>query len=409
MAAELTQAIPSPDHPLVDRYLKPSPVWYPWLRKVLDFINGIASGELIVDGAITARTIAAGAITADAIAANAITSAKIAADAITADKIAAGAVNASEIAAGAITTDKLSVDNLDVLNGTFGDLRTNTTGTRIQITDAENELRCYIGGTLVATVGADVITRGGFLSCTSPSAAWYPATLGNTSSAGGALYCTSIGGYTIEAGQSSSASNSYAGNFRNTSGGHAAIGGSSGGGGYAGLAVSGTWFPFTGSHPGLLAKSETPEVGDILVDGAVVARSIDDVICYATRSTSPNQTTAIGVYTHRYALDDNMLMPALGLKGAGTSPVLPPDNWTALKDGYDACTINALGEGCINVCAEGGNISAGDLIVTSSRPGKGMRQVDDLLRAATVARAREAITFTHPDEIRLCACIYLAG
>ncbi|MFZ4589330.1 MAG: hypothetical protein ACOYNG_10110, partial [Terrimicrobiaceae bacterium] len=55
---------------------------------------------------------------------------------------------------------------------------------------------------------------------------------------------------------------------------------------------------------------------------------------------------------------------------------------------------NALGEGQINVCGESGDIEAGDLIVTSSVRGKGMRQADDVVRNYTVARAREACVFS---------------
>ena len=71
--------------------------------------------------------------------------------------------------------------------------------------------------------------------------------------------------------------------------------------------------------------------------------------------------------------------------------------------------INALGEGAINVCGEGGDIAAGDLIVTSSTPGKGMRQADDIVRSYTVAKAREAVTFSDPSEVRTAACIFLCG
>lgn len=72
-APELKTALPSVSAPLVDRYRNVTPVWYPWLQRIVKFIDGLASGELIVDGAITTRTLAAGAVTADVIAAGAIT------------------------------------------------------------------------------------------------------------------------------------------------------------------------------------------------------------------------------------------------------------------------------------------------------------------------------------------------
>jgi len=76
---------------------------------------------------------------------------------------------------------------------------------------------------------------------------------------------------------------------------------------------------------------------------------------------------------------------------------------------HNKLVINSLGEGGVNVCGEGGDIQPGDLIVTSSTPGKGMRQADDIVRAHTVAKAREAVTFSDPSEVRMVACIYLCG
>ena len=75
---------------------------------------------------------------------------------------------------------------------------------------------------------------------------------------------------------------------------------------------------------------------------------------------------------------------------------------------YDLMPVNAVGEGQINVCGEGGNIQAGDLICTSSTSGKGMRQSDDLVHSYTVAKSRETVTFTG-TEFKQIACIYLCG
>lgn len=369
MPAALTQAIPGPNHEIVDRYRRPTAVWYPWFVKMVDFVNGIANGELIVPGAITADL----------------------------------------IAAGAITVDKIDATNLDVLDGTFGTLKTNDTTTRVQITDADNELRCYVGGTLIASIGANVISNGAFIAATSPSDAWYPAEFSNTSAGGGALVCASVGGYTIQSDQTtSSAGQHYAGSFRNSSGGQGVIGASSGNGSYAFFAAAGTYGPFTGAHPGLLRKSETPEPGDILIDGDVIGKSINDVICTATRSTHACEP-ALGVFSNRSALHGDTLMPALGLLGKGEGSILTDAEWDHFKATHDYCTINSLGEGCINVCGENGNIAKGDLIVTSNMPGKGMRQSDDIVRSYTVARAREAVTFTSPTATAQIACIYLSG
>jgi hypothetical protein len=61
------------------------------------------------------------------------------------------------------------------------------------------------------------------------------------------------------------------------------------------------------------------------------------------------------------------------------------------------------------VCGENGNIQAGDLIVSSSIPGKGMRQADDIIRSYTVAKARESVTFDSPTQVKMIACIYHCG
>ena len=77
--------------------------------------------------------------------------------------------------------------------------------------------------------------------------------------------------------------------------------------------------------------------------------------------------------------------------------------------GYKVIFVNALGEGALNVCGENGNIELGDLIVSSSIPGKGMRQDDDIVRSYTVAKARESVTFDSPTQVKRIACIYLCG
>lgn len=69
-----------------------------------------ATGELIVDGAITSRTLSAEAVTAGKIAAGAVQAGNIAANAVTANEIAANAVTSDEIAANAVTADELAAN-----------------------------------------------------------------------------------------------------------------------------------------------------------------------------------------------------------------------------------------------------------------------------------------------------------
>lgn len=73
-------------------------------------VRKAATGELIVDGAITTAKLAAGAVTANEIAAATITGAKIAAGTIQGSNIAAGTIAAGNIAAGAITANELAAN-----------------------------------------------------------------------------------------------------------------------------------------------------------------------------------------------------------------------------------------------------------------------------------------------------------
>jgi hypothetical protein len=83
--------------------------------------------------------------------------------------------------------------------------------------------------------------------------------------------------------------------------------------------------------------------------------------------------------------------------------------YDADKDLYNYCAVNAVGEGQVYVCGESGNIAAGDLIVTSSVAGVGMKQSDNIVRNITVAKARQAMSFTDTTTPVLVACIYFCG
>ena len=105
------------------------------------------TGELLVDGTITAGKIASSAITADKIAAGAIltdkigayavTAGKISTSAVTADKIAAGAITATKIAAGTITADKINLTDLFSQSITASNL--NITGGSVNISTSSKD------------------------------------------------------------------------------------------------------------------------------------------------------------------------------------------------------------------------------------------------------------------------------
>ncbi|WP_052159137.1 hypothetical protein [Alcaligenes faecalis] len=71
-----------------------------------------ATGELIVDGAVTAQKVAANAITANHLAANSVIAAKVAAGAIAAEHLSAGAITVGKLQDGAVTGDKIAATTI---------------------------------------------------------------------------------------------------------------------------------------------------------------------------------------------------------------------------------------------------------------------------------------------------------
>lgn len=177
--------------------------------------------------------------------------------------------------------------------------------------------------------------------------------------------------------------------------------------------------PFTGSHDALVLKGAALEEGDIVCDmGVAVRKNVSNTICYVALSNAPAMAAAVGVVAGpaRALLDDGDLPAALrdsftsiDPTGAVIRTMIPAPEFADLRWTHDTVAINAVGEGMVNVTGEGGNLLPGDLITTSSTPGKGMRQADDVVRASSVAKCREAVTFDNPDQVRMVACIYLCG
>ncbi len=178
--------------------------------------------------------------------------------------------------------------------------------------------------------------------------------------------------------------------------------------------------PFTGFHEAMLPIAETVEIGDIVVDTSVFFKlNISNVLMNGTKSISPSQSRAIGVVSA--LLDVDTAVPGILWEseqvadprnefGEVSKLVLRPGfDLATLQSTYKVAQVNAVGEGQVNVCGEGGDIQPGDLIVTSSMAGKGMKQADDIVRSVTVAKAREAAVFASPTEVKQIACIYVGG
>lgn len=192
-------------------------------------------------------------------------------------------------------------------------------------------------------------------------------------------------------------------------------------GGNAFYAETGGYAPFTGTHDVLLSKLDNVDVGDIVVDDElIVKKDLSNTLFTVKKSSIPNKNS-IGVLCFVEDLRESDPPAALidsyqtvkSIDDLGreqlTTKIIANPITKDLSENYLLANVNAIGEGQINVCGENGNIQAGDLIVTSSMAGKGMKQSDDLVRSYTVAKARESATFSTSSEVKQIACIYLCG
>ncbi len=170
-----------------------------------------------------------------------------------------------------------------------------------------------------------------------------------------------------------------------------------------GLGVAGITY-FTGVHMSFIPDTENPILGDIVNDVSIAFKSgISDTYSIVSSTKEAKCKSVLGVVASGKFEMDRGLEPEYHELGA--------------MEDFDECTathkfiyINALGEGQINVCKDGGNIQAGDYICSSSRIGKGMKQEDDILRSYTVAKARENCIWEEgEDDIRMIACSYHCG
>lgn len=196
-------------------------------------------------------------------------------------------------------------------------------------------------------------------------------------------------------------------------------------GGAAFYAETGGYGPFTGVHDGIILNYVTPEIGDILVDVQLIAKNGVSDTLYEVGLSTQSMSVAIGIFASSIPLSskvpaalidkentiayDPVYDPITGELVSESYKNPPKPEYELIKDEYNLANVNAVGEGQVNVCGENGNIQAGDLIVTSSTLGKGMKQSDDIIRNYTVAKARESVTFSSPDEVKMIACVYLCG
>lgn len=197
--------------------------------------------------------------------------------------------------------------------------------------------------------------------------------------------------------------------------------------------AAGGFSPFTGSH--ICYSTDTHEVGDIVVSKDAWAITINQTLVHVTKSSLKN-SNVFGVVNYvKDTLMDNIEKNTLisweetkiendRVIGTGVWHIKdeykPYIEYMQIND-FKELSVNALGEGGINVCEANGDILNGDYITSSDIPGKGMKQDDDILHNYTVAKALEDVIWA--DQVvgeagvfmfnnvkcKMIACTYHCG
>ena len=172
----------------------------------------------------------------------------------------------------------------------------------------------------------------------------------------------------------------------------------------------GTAASFTGCHFSLVTEDLLE--GDLMEITDTYNASVSSVIPKCVATTSLKSKKVYGV-AGDFRLDEISMEY---FKAETLEDYEKVKAW--LADGvYSIIGANAIGEGMLNVCAEGGNIECGDYLCSSSTTGKAMKQDDDLLHNYTVAKAMEDVNWdTETDyfligtvKCKMIACTYHCG
>ncbi len=376
----------------------------------------------LVSDSIVSRHVSTDTIEAGHIKALAVIAGKLAADSVVAINIAANQISANHVVAGSITATEIDVLDLFAQN-------INATGT---INGAK-----LVGGEITGvTISADATSssswfgvKGSASTVLGDSAGVYGAYTGAGSGRGisghggfgsgyggtffgggkGISSVCGTGGTAIEAIGGSyglTVSANFVGVDVSSSGSgirvsaftdgvtvtSSNVGVRSSGSSAAFYAQSGGYLPFTGAHEGLILKSSlAPKVGDIVSNiNTIHVADVSNSFSRMGISMSKEDRTARGALVSVSELDHDQ-MPA-GLN----KPYMK-----RFSENYHLVVFNALGEGAMNVCGEGGDIKNGDLICTSSMPGKGMKQEDqEFVRTFTFARALQDVIFNGGTDVK---------
>jgi hypothetical protein len=167
--------------------------------------------------------------------------------------------------------------------------------------------------------------------------------------------------------------------------------------------------PFTGAHEAKLCDDFPVDVEP----GMIVSVTGETQVRYDDKGKVSISSTLPTVKLSDAANDKAVF----GVFVADTP--LPQDHWYEAGETERFATVNALGEGRVWVCNINGEIEAGDYITTSSIPGYGQKQYDNLLRSCTLGKAIEAVDWDSVTEmveldgerykIHLIAVVYTSG
>jgi len=177
---------------------------------------------------------------------------------------------------------------------------------------------------------------------------------------------------------------------------------------YAGGAGS-NYGPFTGSHEVILAEGFPLEV----IPGMIVAMT-GKAETRLKKDGSTSLSSTLPTVMLSYVENDKTVLGALVSESS-----LPKDHWYKVREGERFAVVNALGEGRVWVTNINGDIKVGDYITSSTLPGYGKRQDDDLLHSYTIGKAIETVDWNSVTEtirhdgkavkVYLIAVIYTSG
>jgi hypothetical protein len=324
----------------------------------------------------------------------------------------------------------VTAGNINGLTITGGTLQTASTGTRVEIAGSTNAVRIYdsantVIGTFGGTFGSGVLYATG-TGASGPAVAGYstntPAIYGNSTQYYGV---NSVGTntnyesgyfYANKSGVSNHAIRGLNINGNGSGSNTSGLVGAANGWDFYADGTGGNYGPFTGAHDVLTPINTNLNIGYIVCDVQCIARkNISNTIFEVEMSNGTNQIP-LGIIALKCGLLANSKpsvfiesVTSVEINGIYKTTTIMSPEYEAIKNDYDLYGANAVGEGQVYVCGESGNIAKGDLIVTSSIAGVGMKQSDNIVRNITVAKARESMTFNSATETKLIACIYLCG